>query len=377
MVGDGFGRLFRLTTFGESHGGAIGGVVQGCPPGLALDAEAVQVELDRRRPGQSKLTSARKESDRVTFLSGLFDGRTLGTAIGFTIPNHDADASAYAPFQHSYRPSHADYTYDARYGRRAWAGGGRSSARETACRVVGGAIARQVLRSLGPVEVVAWVDAVAELRAEVASDRVTRADVDVTPVRCPDPKAAAAMHERIVAARAAGDTVGGVVRCVARGVPAGLGAPVFDKLDADLAKAMLSLPACKGFEVGSGFAGTLSTGLAHNDCFEPGPDGGVVTRTNRSGGVQGGISNGMPIEVTVAFKPVATVFHPQPTVDDAGRATTIRPRGRHDPCVVPRAVPIVEAMMCLVLADHWLRWRGQVGPPPALPGLSGGGADSV
>lgn len=376
-MGDGFGRLFRLTTFGESHGGAIGGIIEGCPPGLRLDVAAVQAELDRRRPGQSKLTSARKETDEVSFLSGLFDGRTLGTAIGFTIANADADPSAYAPYRHAYRPSHADYTFDARYGLRAWAGGGRASARETACRVVGGAVARQILRCLGPVEVVAWVDSVADITAAVDASAVTATAVDATPVRCPDPEAAEAMHARILAARAAGDTVGGVVRCVARGVPAGLGAPVFDKLDADLAKAMLSLPACKGFEVGSGFAGTRSTGLAHNDVFVPDPHGGVATRTNRSGGIQGGISNGMPIGLSVAFKPVATVFHSQDTVDDAGRATTIRPRGRHDPCVVPRAVPIVEAMVCLVLADHWLRWRGQVGVPPALPGLSGGSDDGV
>lgn len=358
-----FGRLFSLTTFGESHGGAVGGVIEGCPPGLPLDLDAVQAECDRRRPGTSLLASQRQEADRVEWLSGLFEGKTLGTALGFLIRNEDAKPDAYAELRDRYRPSHADYTYQAKYGLRAWAGGGRASARETASRVVGGAVARQVLRSLSAsVEVVAWVDRVAEIDATVDPAAVTLAAVDATEVRCPDPVAAAAMTERILAARKAGDTVGGVIRCVARGIPAGLGDPVFDKLEADLAKAMLSLPAAKGFESGSGFAGTRLTGLQHNDAFVPDGHGGVATRTNRSGGIQGGISNGMPIELAVAFKPVATVFHEQDTVDVDGNATTVRPRGRHDPCVLPRAVPIVEAMVCLVLADHWLRWRGQVGP---------------
>lgn len=374
-MGSSIGRLFRLTTFGESHGGGLGGVVEGCPPGIALDLDAVQAELDRRRPGQSALTTQRKEGDRLTVLSGLFEGRTLGTAIGFTVPNTDADPRAYAPFRDRYRPSHADFTYEARYGERAWAGGGRASARETVARVAGGAIARQVLARLGPVEVVAWVERVQHVLAEVDPATVSREAVDAHVTRCPDPDAAARMEARIREARAAGDTVGGVVRCVARGVPAGLGAPVFDKLEADLAKALMSLPAAKGFASGSGFDGVLSTGLAHNDAFVPGPDGGIATATNRSGGIQGGISNGMPIEVAVAFKPVATVFREQPTVDRAGRATTVTPRGRHDPCVLPRAVPMVEAMVCLVLADHWLRWRGQVGDPPPVPPLGAGALD--
>lgn len=366
-MGSSLGVLFRLTTFGESHGGALGGVVEGCPPGLRLDLDAIQAELDRRKPGQSKLTTQRKESDRVTLLSGLVDGVTTGTAIGFTIPNEDQDSRAYAPFAEKYRPSHADFTYDARYGVRAWAGGGRASARETASRVVGGAIARQVLTALGGVEVVAWVERVQDLTSVVDPDTVTRESVDTNDVRCPDTGAAVLMEERIKAVRAQGDSVGGVVRCIARGVPAGLGDPVFDKLEADLGKALLSLPAAKGFESGSGFAGTWMTGLAHNDAFVPDPVRGIATRTNRSGGIQGGISNGMPIDVAVAFKPVATVFREQDTVDRAGQATTLMPRGRHDPCVLPRAVPMVEAMVCLVLVDHWLRWRGQVGPPPPIP----------
>lgn len=363
-MGSSIGTMFRVTTFGESHGGAVGAVVEGCPPGLALDLSAVQAELDRRRPGASPLVSQRKEPDRVEVQSGLFEGRTLGTPIALLIRNEDADPRAYAPFAHLYRPSHADFTYDARYGHRAWAGGGRASARETAARVAAGAIARQVLESLGPVEIVAWVDRVRDVDAQVDPAAVTRAQVDAHAVRCPDPGAAEAMEARIREARKAGDTVGGIVRCVARGVPAGLGDPVFDKLEADLAKAMLSIPAAKGFEVGSGFSGTRLTGLQHNDPFVPHPDLGVATATNRSGGIQGGISNGMPIELAVAFKPVATVFREQTTVDRDGRPAALTPRGRHDPCVLPRAVPIVEAMVALVLADHWLRWRGQVGAPP-------------
>ncbi|MFT6163018.1 MAG: chorismate synthase [Myxococcota bacterium] len=360
-MGSQFGTLFRVTTFGESHGGGLGAVVEGCPPGLTLDWRAVQAELERRRPGQSDLTTQRKEGDLVEVLSGMFEGKTLGTSIGLMIRNKDAKSASYEPFRDRYRPSHADYTYDAKYGHRAWAGGGRASARETAARVAAGAIARQVLQDLGGVEVVAWVDRVQNETSVVDSARVTLADVDSNIVRCPDADAAARMESVIRKARKAGDTVGGVVRCVARNVPAGLGAPVFDKLEADLAKAMLSLPAAKGFESGSGYAGTYQTGLQHNDPFIPDGKGGIATRTNNSGGIQGGISNGMPIEVSIAFKPVATVFREQDTVDTQGNATTVIPRGRHDPCVLPRAVPMVEAMMCLTLVDHWLRWRGQVG----------------
>jgi chorismate synthase len=362
------GRAFRITTFGESHGGGLGVVIDGCPPGLHLDLARVQHELDRRRPGQSKLVTQRRETDTVEVLSGLFEGQTLGTSIGMVIRNKDADPRAYANFKDRYRPSHADFTYDAKYGIRAWAGGGRASARETAARVAAGAVARQVLESLYPgLEIVAWVDRIQELQATVDADTVTEAAVDATPVRCPDPAVAEQMIARIAAIRKQGDTLGGVVRAVARGVPAGLGEPVFDKLDGELGKAMLSLPAAKGIEIGSGFAGTGWTGTQHNDVFVPDAERGVGTRTNHSGGIQGGISNGMPIALAVAFKPVATVFSEQETVTRAGEATTVRPKGRHDPCVLPRAVPIVEAMLALVLCDHALRWRGQVGTPPSIP----------
>ncbi|MFT7520127.1 MAG: chorismate synthase [Kiritimatiellia bacterium] len=360
-MGSTIGTLFRLTTFGESHGGAVGGVVEGCPPGLTLDVPRIQSELDRRRPGQSRLTTSRKEADRIELLSGLFEGRTLGTSIGLMVRNKDADARAYRPFKHLYRPSHADYTYDARYGLRAWAGGGRASARETVSRVAAGAIARQVLETLGPVRVIAWVDRIHDITATVDSASVTLEQVDAHITRCPDPAAAQQMQSTIESAQRDGDSVGGVIRCVAHGLPAGLGAPVFDKLDADLAKAMLSIPAVKGFEIGSGFASTRMRGSQHNDPFVPGLNGGISTSSNRSGGVQGGISNGMPIELAVAFKPTATIFRDQLTVDVDGSPATLRAKGRHDPCVLPRAVPIVEAMVCLVLLDHWLRWRGQVG----------------
>lgn len=359
-MGSRMGTGFAVTTFGESHGGGLGAVIEGCPPGLPLDLEAIQNELDRRRPGQSRLTTPRKEADRVRVLSGLFEGRTLGTPIALVFDNTDADPTAYASFKDTYRPSHADYTYEAKYGLRAWAGGGRASARETVARVAAGAVARQVLQSLGPVEVVAWVDRVHHVQAEVDGASVTLADVEQSLVRCPDPAASERMVACIDEARVRGDTVGGVIRCVARGVPAGLGEPVFDKLEAALGAACLSLPAVKGFEVGSGFAGTWQYGSEHNDAFVRTPDG-VRTATNRSGGIQGGISNGMPIELSVAFKPVSTIFTPQDSVDRQGQPVKVKPRGRHDPCVLPRAVVLVEAMVALVLVDHWLRWRGQVG----------------
>lgn len=369
-MGSTFGRVFTVTTFGESHGGALGVVIDGCPPGIELDLERVQAELDRRRPGQSALTTARDEPDRVEVLSGLFEGRTLGSPLAMMVRNKDADPGAYAPFRDRYRPSHAELTTDARYGLRAWAGGGRASARETVGRVAAGAVAKQVLaaRCDPPVEVLAWVDQVGAVVARCDPASVSLAAVEATAVRCPDPAKAAEMEALIRAVRKDKDTVGGVVRCVARHVPAGLGAPVFDKLEADLAKAMLSLPAAKGFESGAGFASLTMRGSSHNDLFEPAPDDDphaavlpsgarVRTRSNHSGGIQGGISNGMPITLSVAFKPVATIFQEQDTVDDQGRATTVLPRGRHDPCVVPRAVPMVEAMAALVLCDHLLRWR--------------------
>ena len=361
-MGSGFGQLFRVTTFGESHGGGLGAVVEGCPPGIALDLSAIQAQLQRRRPGQSALVSARSEPDEVEILSGLFEGRTLGTPIGLLVRNKDADPSAYAPTKDLYRPSHADYTTDAKYGHRNWQGGGRASARETVARVAAGAIAQQVLAHLAGVEIVAWVDQVGDIVAGYDPAGVTLAGVDANPVRCPDPDKAVQMEALIRAVRKDGDTIGGVVRAVARSVPPGLGDPVFDKLEADLAKAMLSLPAAKGFASGTGFGAVSMRGSAHNDVFIPGDaPGRVATRTNHSGGIQGGISNGMPVEISVAFKPVATIFKEQETVDHTGAAATIKPRGRHDPCVVPRAVPMVEAMMALVLCDHLLRHRGQCG----------------
>jgi chorismate synthase len=358
-MGNSFGRLLRVTTFGESHGPAVGAVVDGCPPRLPLAVADVQRELDRRRPGQSHLVSPRKELDRVEILSGVLDGQTLGTPIAMLVHNVDARGKDYDAIARAYRPSHADYTYQAKYGIRAVAGGGRASARETVGRVAAGAVARAILAPLG-VTLVAWVDEVADLAADVDPATVTVDDVERTIVRCPDADAAAAMIARIEAARKDGDSLGGVVRAVARGVPAGLGEPVFDRLDADLAKAMVSLPAVKGFEVGSGFAGTRMTGATHNDPFYS--DGGRIrTRTNRSGGIQGGISNGEAITLRIAFKPTATIMRPQDTVDEHGHPTVLEPRGRHDPCVLPRAVPIVEAMLALVLADHLLRWRAQCG----------------
>jgi chorismate synthase len=356
-VGSSFGKLFCITTFGESHGGGVGVVVDGCPPRLALSEAEIQHDLDRRRPGQSRLTTPRQEADRVEILSGLFQGRTLGTPIALLVRNEDARPSAYEAMQDIYRPSHADYTYEAKYGIRNWQGGGRASARETIGRVAAGAIARKLLAELAGIEVVGWVHSVQDIEARLDATRVTQSDVESTPTRCPDPQAAAAMVERIEHARRNQDSLGGVVECVARGVPAGLGEPVFDKLEADLAKAMLSLPASKGFEIGSGFAGTRMQGSTHNDPFVPGADGRPRTSSNRSGGVQGGISNGEAIVIRVAFKPTATISQPQQTVTRDNQPVTLQAQGRHDPCVLPRAVPMVEAMLLLTLADHYLRQR--------------------
>jgi len=357
-MGSSFGELFRITTFGESHGPALGVVIDGCPPRVALDLAAIQAELDRRRPGQSRLVTQRKEADQVEILSGVLDGVTLGTPIAMVIRNQDARSKDYEEVVQAYRPSHADFTYDAKYGIRAIAGGGRASARETAGRVAAGAVAQQLLAARG-VEIVAWVDEVAGIAANVDERAITRAAVDVNDLRCPDATVAAAMIERVERARKAGNSVGGVIRAIARGVPAGWGEPVFDKLDADLAKAMMSIPAVKGVEIGSGFAGTLLQGSEHNDLFYQRDDGSIGTRTNRSGGIQGGISNGEPVTVRIAFKPTATIMQPQDTVDPAGNPTVLSPRGRHDPCVLPRAVPIVEAMLALVLADHHLRQQAR------------------
>jgi chorismate synthase len=352
-----FGQAFRISTFGESHGGGVGVVVDGCPPRLALTIEQIQRDLDRRRPGQSHLTTPRDEADRAEILSGVFEGQTLGTPIAILVRNQDARPQAYEHMKDVFRPSHADYTYEAKYGIRNWQGGGRASARETIGRVAAGAIARALLASQCGVEVLAWVKSVHEVEAKVDPAHVTLAQIEANPVRCPDPEAAAEMERRIDAARRRGDSLGGVVECVARRVPVGLGAPVFDKLEAELAKALMSLPASKGFEIGSGFAGTLLTGIEHNDPYVPGPDGRPRTSSNRSGGVQGGITNGEDVVVRVAFKPTATIRLAQDTVDRDGNAVTLEAQGRHDPCVLPRAVPMVEAMVLLVLADHWLRQR--------------------
>jgi len=355
-MGSTFGRLFRVSTFGESHGAAVGAVVDGCPAQLPLAVEDIQPELDRRRPGQSRIVTQRKEADQVAILSGVSDGLTLGTPIALVVYNADSRSKDYGEMQTKFRPSHADYAYQAKYGVREWRGGGRASARETVGRVAAGAIARKLLATVG-VEILAWVERVYDVRADVDIDAVSRDDVEANIARCPDPAAADTMIERIDAARKAGDSLGGVVRAVARNPPVGLGDPVFDKLEADLARAMMSLPAAKGFESGSGFAGVDLKGSEHNDEFFRDDDGRVRTRTNRSGGIQGGISNGETIDIRVAFKPTATILRPQNTVDEQGQETTLSPRGRHDPCVLPRAVPIVEAMLALTLADHWLRQR--------------------
>lgn len=349
-----FGTLFRIHTWGESHGGAVGVSIDGCPPRLPISAEEIQRELDRRRPGQSKIVTQRKESDTVEILSGISDGFTLGTPILLMVRNEDARSQDYDEMRTKYRPSHADYTYDAKYGIRAWQGGGRASARETVGRVAAGAVAKKLLAGLG-VEVLSWVEKVHHLQADIDPESVTREAVEANPVRCPDPGVAAAMIEHIEAIRKQGDSVGGTLACVARGCPAGWGEPVFDKLEADLAKAVLSLPACKAFEVGSGFAGTDMTGREHNDPYYADPNRRIRTRTNLSGGIQGGISNGETIFLRAAFKPTATILHEQETVTVEGEPTTIRGRGRHDPCVLPRAVPMVEAMVALTLVDHALR----------------------
>jgi chorismate synthase len=360
-MGSSFGQLFRITTWGESHGGGVGVVIDGCPPRIELSEADIQQELDRRRPGQSAITTTRDEADRCQILSGVFEGRTLGTPISILVMNKDARPEAYAEIKSTYRPSHADFTYEAKYGIRNWQGGGRASARETVGRVAAGAVARKVLTQLFPgFELMAYVTHVYDVMAAIDPAAVTREAVEASAVRCPDAAAAAKMISAIEQARGDGDSLGGMIACVARGVPAGLGEPVFDKLEADLARAMLSLPASKGFEIGSGFGATRMRGSEHNDAFEI-REGKVGTATNRSGGVQGGISNGENIFFQVAFKPTATISREQKTVTAAGEETTLAARGRHDPCVLPRAVPIVEAMAALVLCDQALRQKAIAG----------------
>ena len=358
-MGSSFGELFRITTFGESHGGGVGVVVDGCPPRLPLNLEAIQAELDRRKPGQSKITTPRKEDDRVEILSGLLDGLTLGTPIAMLVRNRDQRPQDYREMEVAYRPSHADATYQAKYGIQARSGGGRASARETIGRVAAGAIAKQLLARAQGTEVLAWVQRIHNIEATIDPEQVSLAAVEANIVRCPDGAAAERMIERIEAIGREGASCGGVIECIVRKPAIGLGMPVFDKLEADLAKAVMSLPATKGFEIGSGFAGTLLKGSEHNDAFLPTADGRLHTATNNSGGIQGGISNGEPIVIRVAFKPTATIRKAQQTINERGEATTLEAKGRHDPCVLPRAVPMVEAMVALVLADHLLRQQGQ------------------
>lgn len=353
MPGSSFGQLFRITTFGESHGPGIGVVIDGVPAGCVLERETIQEALDRRRPGQSDLVSPRKESDRVQVLSGLFEGRTTGAPLALWIANEDQRPADYDLMEASYRPSHADYTWEQKFGLRDHRGGGRSSARETAARVAAGAVAQRLLADLG-VEIRAYVQQIGEISIEEPAGAISLGQVEASPVRCPDPVAAARMIALVESVREEGDTLGGIVGIRITGCPAGWGEPVFDKLHADLAKAVMSINACKGFEVGSGFRAAGMRGSAHNDVFEQ-EGGRVRTRTNYSGGVQGGISNGMPIVCRAAFKPVATIRMRQETIDREGRAVHLEAKGRHDPCVLPRAVPIVEAMCAIVLADHYLR----------------------
>jgi chorismate synthase len=347
MAGNSYGTLYRVTTFGESHGEALGGIVDGCPSGIQLDLDAIQFEMSRRKPGQSAIVTQRKEPDDVQFLSGIFEGKTTGTPIGFIIPNTNQKSDDYSHIKDNYRPSHADYVYEKKYGVRDYRGGGRSSARETASRVVAGAIAKQMLPEI---KINAYVSSVGPIFLEKPYQELDFSKIENNPVRCPDEEAAIVMEDYIRQIRKEGDTVGGTVTCVIQNVPIGLGEPVFDKLHAELGKAMLSINAVKGFEFGSGFEGVKMKGSEHNDLYNP--DG--TTRTNLSGGIQGGISNGMDIYFRVAFKPVATIMQKQESLDNKGNITEMTGKGRHDPCVVPRAVPIVEAMAAIVLADFYL-----------------------
>ena len=353
-MGDSFGQLFRITTWGESHGGGVGVVIDGCPSGLPLSEDDLQYELDRRRPGQSKITTQRKESDTARILSGVFEGRTTGTAISIMVANEDAKSHAYDHLKDLYRPSHADFTYDQKFGFRDWMGGGRSSARETVGRVAAGVIAKKLLYNWSQIQTLAWVEQIHEIKASVDKKTVDKKQIEASIVRCPDPETSTDMIEFIHKVRKSGDSVGGIIRAVVRNVPAGLGEPVFDKLTADLAKALMSLPATRGVEFGLGFDSVKLKGSEHNDAFVM-REGTIRTNTNRSGGIQGGISNGEDIDLRVSFKPTATINFEQDTVTRDGRAVKLKAKGRHDPCVLPRAVPMVEAMINLVLVDHYLR----------------------
>lgn len=359
IMGNTFGQIFRITTYGESHGGGVGVVIDGCPPMLEISEAEIQVDLERRKPGQSKITTPRKESDTCEIMSGVFEGKTTGTPISILVRNKDARSQDYNEMAIKYRPSHADATYDAKYGIRNYQGGGRSSARETIGRVAAGAIAKKILKEVAGVEIIAYVKRIKDIEAEVDSNTVTLEQVESNIVRCPNSSCAETMIERIELARNEKDSLGGVVECVARHVPKGLGDPVFDKLEADLAKGVMSLPATKGFEIGSGFAGTTMTGSEHNDEFYIDENGETRTVSNRSGGIQGGISNGENIVMRVAFKPTATIGKEQKTVTKGGEETSLAAKGRHDPCVLPRAVPMVEAMVALVLCDRLLYDRAQ------------------
>ncbi len=358
-MGSSFGVLFRVSTFGESHGGGVGVILEGCPPRLEVDLAKIQSELDRRRPGQSKITSPRKELDKVEILSGLLDNKTLGTPIAMLVRNKDHKPTDYKEMEIAFRPSHADGTYQFKYGIQAASGGGRASARETIGRVAAGAIAKQLLLKSFDTEILAWVKRIHDIEADIDPANVCFEDIESNIVRCPKTDSAQLMQDRIELLSQEGDSCGGVIECVVRNPPVGLGMPVFDKLEADLAKAVMSLPATKGFEIGSGFEGTLLKGSQHNDAFVASHDGRLKTSTNNSGGIQGGISNGEPILIRVAFKPTATIRKAQQTIDSLGNPVTLEAKGRHDPCVLPRAVPMVEAMVALVLADHVLRQHGQ------------------
>ncbi len=358
-MGSSFGNLFRVTTFGESHGGGVGVIVEGCPPLLEIDVEIIQKDLDRRRPGQSKITTPRKELDQVEILSGLAGTKTLGTPIAMMVRNKDQRPVDYGAMKNIFRPSHADGTYQLKYGIQAGSGGGRASARETIGRVAAGAIAKQLLRKVHNTEVLAWVKRIHDIDADVDSNKISVEDVESNIVRCPDQEIAKLMIDRIEQISHEGDSCGGVIECIVRNSPGGLGMPVFDKLEADLAKALMSLPASKGFEVGSGFGGTFLKGSEHNDAFLDCDEKRLKTSTNNSGGIQGGISNGEPIILRVGFKPTATIRKEQKTIDSDGNQTILAAKGRHDPCVLPRAVPMVEAMVSIVLADHLLCNQGQ------------------